>query len=174
MQPVMYASRFVHHKHCLSAEVSRYLSHSINIPSHAQDQQHPDWTCAARLPGIHDVNLVAHTMSNGTASIAWSCGMYKPEKPTQGASARAGCPRLGEIRSQRQAQCAKRTGFSMADASHRMTKPAPQSAAQYLPLFAHTGHPRPHGDHGLSTSFVRPFEGHFPSNKPPIRPVYGL
>ena len=48
--------------------------------------------CAAGLPGIHDVNLVSHTMSNGTASVAWSRGMYKPEKPTQGASARAGCP----------------------------------------------------------------------------------
>ena len=70
----------------------RYLSHSIKIPSHAQDQQHPHWTCAARLPGIHDVKIVSHTMGNGTASVAWSRGMYKPEKPTQGASARAGCP----------------------------------------------------------------------------------
>ena len=174
MQPVIHTSKFVHHMQVLPPAFPRYVSHSIKIPSHAQEQEHQHGTYAARLPGIHDVNLVAHTMSNGTASIAWSCGMYKPEKPTQGASARAGCPRLGEIRSQRQAQCAKRTGFSMADASHRMTKPAPQSAAQYLPLFAHTGHPRPHGDHGLSTSFVRPFEGHFPSNKPPIRPVYGL
>ena len=27
----------------------------------------------------------------------------------------------------------------MADASHRMAKPAPQSVAQYLPPFSHTG-----------------------------------
>ena len=149
----------------LSPDFPRYLSHSIKIPSHAQGHDDAHGTCAARLPGIHDVNLVAHTMSNGTASIAWSCGMYKPEKPTQGASARAGCPRLGEIRSQRQAQCAKRTGFSMADASHRMTKLAPQSAAQYLPPFAHTGHP---------PAAPSAFHLFCPRFQTPIRPVYTI
>ena len=45
----------------------------------------------------------------------------------------------GEIRPQRRAQRAKRTGVLMADASHSMDKPAPQSASQCVPPFTHTG-----------------------------------
>ena len=78
--------------HCLSAKVSRYLPHSITIPSHAQDLEHRHGTCAAGLPGICDVNLVSDTMGNGISSSAWSRGTSKPQKPTQGAPARAGCP----------------------------------------------------------------------------------
>ena len=78
--------------HCLSAKVSRYLPHSITIPSHAQDLEHRHGTCAAGLPGICDVNLVSDTMGDGISSSAWSRGTSKPEKPTQGAPARAGCP----------------------------------------------------------------------------------
>ena len=46
---------------------------------------------------------------------------------------------LPEILSQPLAQCAKRTGLLMADASHIMAKPAPPSVALYLPPFSHTG-----------------------------------
>ena len=46
---------------------------------------------------------------------------------------------LPEILSQPLAQCAKREGLLMMDASHIMAKPAPQSVAQYLPPFSHTG-----------------------------------
>ena len=48
---------------------------------------------------------------------------------------------LPEILSQPLAQCAKRTGLLMTDASHRMAKPTPQSVALYLPPFSHTGRP---------------------------------
>ena len=48
----------------VSAKVSRYLSHSIKIPSHAQDQEHQHGACAAELPGICDVNLVSHTLDD--------------------------------------------------------------------------------------------------------------
>ena len=48
---------------------------------------------------------------------------------------------LPEFLSQPLAQCAKRTGLLMTDASHRIAKPAPQSAALYLPPFSHTGRP---------------------------------
>ena len=38
------------------------------------------------------MNLVSDTMGDGISSSAWSRGTSKPEKPTQGAPARAGCP----------------------------------------------------------------------------------
>ena len=78
--------------HGLSAKVSRYLSPSVKIPSHAQDQEHQHGTCAAGLPGICNVNLVSDTMDDGIQPSAWSHGVSKPEKPTQGAPARAECP----------------------------------------------------------------------------------
>ena len=67
-------------------------AHSIKIPSHAQDQEHQHGTCAAGLPGICDVNLVCHTMGDDISASARSRGISMPEKPTQGAPARAGCP----------------------------------------------------------------------------------
>ena len=78
--------------HGLSAKVSRYLSPSVKIPSHAQDQEHQHGTCAAELPGICNVNLVSDTMDDGIPSSAWSRGTSKPEKPTQDAPASAECP----------------------------------------------------------------------------------
>ena len=38
------------------------------------------------------MNLVSDTMGDGISSSAWSRSTSKPEKPTQGAPARAGCP----------------------------------------------------------------------------------
>ena len=76
----------------LSPDFSRYLSHSINIPSHAQGQEHQHGTCAAELPGICDVNLVSHTMGDGISPSAWSRGICKRENLTQDAPARAQCP----------------------------------------------------------------------------------
>jgi hypothetical protein len=70
--------------------VARALS--IKIPSHAQDQEHQNGTCAAGLPGICDVNLVCHTMDDDISTSARSRGISQPEIPTQGAPARAGCP----------------------------------------------------------------------------------
>ena len=67
-------------------------AHSIKIPSHAQDQEHQHGTCAAGLPGICDVNLVCHTMGDDISASARSRGISMPEKPTQGAPARAQCP----------------------------------------------------------------------------------
>ena len=127
--------------HCLSAKVSRYLPHSITIPSHAQDLQHRHGTCATGLPGICGVNLVSDTMGDGISSSAWSRSTSKPEKPTQGAPARAECPAPRRNPSPQRAQHAKRTGLLMTDASHRMDKPAPQSVALYLPPLSHTGRP---------------------------------
>ena len=78
--------------HGLSAKVSRYLSPTVKIPSHAQDQEHQHGTCAAELPGICTVNLVSDTMDDGIPPSAWSRGVSKPEKPTQDAPASAECP----------------------------------------------------------------------------------
>ena len=50
------------------------------------------WLKGVVLPGICDVNLVSDTMGDGISSSAWSRSTSKPEKPTQGAPARAGCP----------------------------------------------------------------------------------
>ena len=61
--------------HGLSAKVSRYLSPTVKIPSHAQDQEHQHGTCAAELPGICNVNLVSHTMGDGISSVASSRGV---------------------------------------------------------------------------------------------------
>ena len=69
--------------------VARALS--IKIPSHAQDQEHQNGTCAAGLPGICDVNLVSHTIGDDISSSARSRAMSKPENPTQGAPAGAEC-----------------------------------------------------------------------------------
>ena len=55
----------------LSAEFSRYLSHSVKIPSHAQGQEHQHGACSAELPGICDVNLVSHTMGDGISQSAY-------------------------------------------------------------------------------------------------------
>ena len=123
----------------LSPDFSRYLSHSFTIPSHAQGHNDAHGACAAGLPGICDVNLVSHTMGDGISSVAWSRGVSKPEKPTQGAPARAECPAPRRNPSPQRAQHAKRTGLLMTDASHRMDKPAPPSVALYLPPFSHTG-----------------------------------
>ena len=68
------------------------LSHSIKIPSHAQDQEHQHGACAAELPGICDVNFVSHTLGDGISLSVWSCSICKRKKPTQGAAARAECP----------------------------------------------------------------------------------
>ena len=92
MQPVSHTLKFVYHMLVLNPDFSRYLSHSFTIPSHAQDLEHRHGTCAAGLPGICDVNLVSDTMGDGISSSAWSRSTSKPEKPTQGAPARAGCP----------------------------------------------------------------------------------
>ena len=80
----------------LSPDFPRYMSHSIKIPSHAQEQEHQHGTSAAGLPGICDVNLVSHTMDDDISPSARSRGICKPEKQTQGAPARAECPTPAE------------------------------------------------------------------------------
>ena len=109
------------------ARIFRYLSDSITILPDAQGQNDAHGTCAAELPGICDVNLVSHTMGDATSPSAWSRGICKRENPTQGAPVRTVPHGGGEIRPQRRAQRAKRTGVLMADASHSVAKPAPQS-----------------------------------------------
>ena len=109
------------------ARIFRYLSDSITILPDAQGQNDAHGTCAAELPGICDVNLVSHTMGDGKSPSAWSRGICKRENPTQGAPVRRVPHGGGEIRPQRRAQRAKRTGVLMADASHSVAKPAPQS-----------------------------------------------
>ena len=77
----------------LLPDFSRYLSRSITIlPDDAQGHNHAHGACAAGLPGICDVNLVCHTMGDDISASARSRGISMPEKPTQGAPARAGCP----------------------------------------------------------------------------------
>ena len=95
----------------LSPDFSRYLSRTITIlPDAAQGHNHAHGTCAAGLPGICDVNLVCHTMGDDISPSARSRGICKPEKPTQGAPVRRVPHACGEIRPQRRAQRAKRTG----------------------------------------------------------------
>ena len=94
MQSVIH-SGFVHHMQLLSPDFSRYLSHSITIlrnAANAQSQNDAHGACAAELPGICDANLVSHTMGDGISPSVWSRSISKPEKPTQGAAARAECP----------------------------------------------------------------------------------
>ena len=99
----MYRSRFVHQTQVLSAEISRYLCFCNEFSRDAFGREHENGTFAAGLPGIHDVNLVIHTMGKGSSPRRWSRGPCKAEKPTQraparaqkptqGAPARAGCP----------------------------------------------------------------------------------
>ena len=92
MQPVIHTSKFVHHMQVLSPDFPRYVSHSIKIPSHAQEQEHQHGTCAAGLPGICNVNLVSDAMDDDIPPSAWARGASKPEKPTQDTPARAECP----------------------------------------------------------------------------------
>ena len=80
----------------LSPDFSRYLSHSITILPDAQGHNDAHGACAAGLPGICDVNLVSDTVGDGISSSAWSRGTSKPEKPTQGAPARAEYPTPAE------------------------------------------------------------------------------
>ena len=88
MQPVIRRSRFMHQMRVLSPKFPRYLSHSINNPSHAQGPQHDHGTCAAGLPGIYNVFLASHTIGEGRSHSCWSRGVSKPNKPTQDAPAR--------------------------------------------------------------------------------------
>ena len=76
----------------LSPDSSRYVSHSIKIPSHAQEQEHQHGTYAAGLPGICNVNLVSDAMGDDIPPSAWARGLSKPEKPTQDTPVRAECP----------------------------------------------------------------------------------
>ena len=91
----MYRSRFVHQTQVLSAEISRYLCFCNEISRDAFGLEHENGTFAAGLPGIHDVNLVIHTMGEGSSPRRWSRGPCKAEKPTQGAPARAQKPTQG-------------------------------------------------------------------------------
>ena len=133
----------MHHIQVLSSDFSRYLSHSIKILPDALGHNDAHGACAAGLPGICNVNLVSDTMGDGIPPSARSRVVFKPEKPTQDTPARAVCRVCAchKICSQRRTLCAKHTSFLMADAFHRMAKPAAQSVAQYLPPFAHTGRP---------------------------------
>ena len=92
MQPLIHRSRLVHRIQVLSHDFPRYLPHSIRIRPDAQGHNDAHGTPAAELPGICNVNLVSDTMGDGISSSAWSRSTSKPEKPTQGAPARAGCP----------------------------------------------------------------------------------
>ena len=76
----------------LSSDLSRYLSHSIKILPDALGHNAAHGACAAGLPGICNVNLVSDTMGDDISPSARSRGVSKPEKPTQGAPARTGCP----------------------------------------------------------------------------------
>ena len=80
----------------LSSDFSRDLSHSVKILPDAQGHNDAHGTRAAELPGICNVNLVSDTMGDGISPSAWSRGVSKPEKPTQGAPARAECPTPAE------------------------------------------------------------------------------
>ena len=44
--------------------LARFLTDSITIPPDAQGQNDSHAACAAKLPGICDVNLVSHTMGD--------------------------------------------------------------------------------------------------------------
>ena len=79
----------------------------------------------------------------------------------------------GEICSQRRAQCAKRTGNSMADASQRIAKPAPQSVALYL----QPAHPHSRSSARLPPASTRAHDrrrqGGFPPRDPDAPPPAG-
>ena len=109
------------------------------------------------------MNLVSDTMGDGISSSAWSRGTSKPEKPTQGAPARAGCPAPRRNPLPAASTMRKTHRFLNRGRVPWMTKPAPQSAAQYLPPIAHTG--RPPAAHSAFHLFCRQF-------RTPTRPVY--
>ena len=103
-----------------------------------------------------DVNLVSDTMGDGIPPSARSRGVSKPEKPTQDTPARAECPVPATKSAHNGAHSAQKCkSFLMADACHTMAKTAPQSVAQYLPPFSHTGQCATAGR--LSRSFVHSF-----------------
>ena len=52
---------------------------TIEIPSHAQDQEHQHGTCAAGLPGICDVNLVCHTMAKTYRQVRGRAASLSPK-----------------------------------------------------------------------------------------------
>ena len=79
----------MHHIQVLSSDFSRDLSHSVKILPDAQGHNDAHGTRAAELPGICNVNFVSDRMGDGISPSAWSRGVSKPEKPTQGAPARA-------------------------------------------------------------------------------------
>ena len=80
------------HIQVLSSDFSRDLSHSVKILPDAQGHNDGHGTRAAELPGICNVNLVSDSVGDGIPPSARSRGLSKPEKPTQGAPARADCP----------------------------------------------------------------------------------
>ena len=92
MQPVIRRSGFVHQMRVLSPEFPRYLSHSINIPSHAQcpGHDHRDvygWTAR----NLQREPCISHDGRGKIAKLVvawWSHGVSKPKKPTQDAHAR--------------------------------------------------------------------------------------
>ena len=92
MQPVIRRSGFVHQMRVLSPEFPRYLSHSINIPSHAQCPEHDHrdvygWTAR----NLQREPCISHDGRGKIAKLVvawWSHGVSKPKKPTQDAPAR--------------------------------------------------------------------------------------
>ena len=97
----------------------------------------------AGLPGICDVNvLVSHTIGDDISPSAWSRGTLIPKNRPKVHLPAHSVPRLQRDpppAARTVAQHAKRTGSLMTDASHRVSKPTPQSVAQSRPPFSHTG-----------------------------------
>ena len=77
----------MHHIQVLSSDFSRDLSHSVKILPDAQGHNDAHGTRAAELPGICNVNLVSHTMGDGTSSVASSRGVsaFPPHARPHGA-----------------------------------------------------------------------------------------
>ena len=113
MQPVIRRSRFMHQMRVLSPKFPRYLSHSINNPSHAQGPQHDHGTCAAGLPGIYNVDLVSHIKGDGKSLSWWSRGVSKPEKLGSSPCPGQACPAQGLER--HRATSRLRAGISTLD-----------------------------------------------------------
>ena len=95
-------------------------------------------TChMAGLPGICDVNvLVSHTIGDDISPSAWSRGTLIPKNRPKVHLPAHSVPRLQRDpppAARTVAQHAKRTGSLMTDASHRVSKPTPQSVAQSRP-----------------------------------------
>ena len=147
MQPGIRRSGFVHQMRVLSPEFPRYLSHSINIPSHAQCPEHDHrdvygWTAR----NLQREPCISHDGRGKIAKLVvawWSHGVSKPKKPTQDAPARTVTEGQRVQHGSAQMRAAHRGSRRFVGKLGALQQ-ALQSVARNLPPFSHTARPPRH------------------------------